>query len=1187
MSPFRPLTLRRWLISPLLLFPLVSVHAGSLEFRSDGFFASPDTRVKFFHEPWQADPHLDVDGKLAVNFVGPILQPGYNILSNGEIKTEIDPARRRLIDSGELGKLAAPCTRTLSEYQGGVLMRLAYGQGNAPVAEATTRLLFPVDVFANRRARWAGGETVFPQAKPDNDHFFFLNDPTGAANLFRFDLGNGMELGVKFLSPIKSVSLSDCRQWNEPNYHLQASFAGQSMLIYVCLLKPEEPFPEVEAPPEPSNPEVKTVDQGADIQTPDGLYDIGVAKSGQIQVQKKGAPLFSIEPPVVQENGVWLPFAEPVSLEVKDNRVEVVSKVKDKPYLARQSMSMDGDGWLNDSVAFEGMGANGNGAQVELSLPAGTFAGKTLRAGEHFIDLPTEQASNEVLFDDWDGKVLDYDLPVEGPDRTALICDLKAKTQVIDYRGWNQPSFKIAMTPKDGAVKYRLHFWKDEGTPAADVKGNLLHDGASFETGPEGVRPYSCGSWNEKMVEPSVPPVFDATTAVDGVTSLRLTASDTTKLGAPRGFSFEGVAFNRVELKRDHKYTVSVWMKADRPGIKATLYCGETTWGGEEWDAFPVTTEWKRYHIPFYTSDFKKSGYYLTWAGLSSQCKEGSLWIDAVQLEEGDLSDFQPATGAEYGVESTSPEKLFENGGPCGAVLHVRNNGKTPLTENVSYVIKDYWEQVARSGVVAVNVPPETTASYPVDLGKLPIGYYRGYFTAPGGVTKELIFGTYEPQPLVPLPDDWPLACHNDPAPLVRKLGFGSVRAFDIFEFSEVAPEKGTFDFARSDKMVDQAEKSGLTIMPILGDFRWPSYSPQPPVPVYAQESVKDNVVQGSTVRMAWPTIAAWKDYVRGVTSHYKGKITYWEILNEPNLEMTAPQYVPYLQAAYEAAKEGDPDCKIVGVCATSDSTGKPDDFTQGVLDLGASKFFDLLSVHLYHTNPPETTLDVGSDKLIQKWRQTLKDKYGKDTSVWDTEKSYSARELGYSSLKNYVPVEYCDEPQFLIDTFRHKAEYLIRETLLDAVAGGSGRFYWFGVFDYEASFITIRSFQPYGLDHTEFDQSPCPELIAANGLARVLDGMSHPFRQLTPSDSTRACVFTGDKGSVAALWDWKGKSRIVIPVGTTPFVLRNFFGEPIDVTPNAQGEIVVEAEGAPKYLSLPGRDGESCCKLIGQARLE
>ena len=101
----------------------------------------------------------------------------------------------------------------------------------------------------------------------------------------------------------------------------------------------------------------------------------------------------------------------------------------------------------------------------------------------------------------------------------------------------------------------------------------------------------------------------------------------------------------------------------------------------------------------------------------------------------------------------------------------------------------------ARKGSVAVSVPAETTAAYPVDLGQLPCGYYRGYFTAPGGEVKELIFGVYEPQPLTPLPDDWPLACHNDPMPLVRKLGFGSVRAFEIFEFAGIAPAKGQVRF--------------------------------------------------------------------------------------------------------------------------------------------------------------------------------------------------------------------------------------------------------------------------------------------------------------------------------------------------------------------------------------------------------
>ena len=56
------------------------------------------------------------------------------------------------------------------------------------------------------------------------------------------------------------------------------------------------------------------------------------------------------------------------------------------------------------------------------------------------------------------------------------------------------------------------------------------------------------------------------------------------------------------------------------------------------------------------------------------------------------------------------------------------------------------------------------------------------------------------------------------------------------------------------------------------------------------------------------------------------------------------------------------------------------------------------------------------------------------------------------------------------------------------------GRFFWFGLFDDENCIFSIRYFQPYGTGHTEFDQSPCPELLAANGLARTLEGMSHPY---------------------------------------------------------------------------------------------
>ncbi len=835
--------LSAWFV--LLLAQPAPLLAGpaSLEFRCEGFFASRDGSVKFFREPWRYCPHWDIDGQLAAYVEGPILRPVYTTLSGETTKTEFDPARRCMVETGVLGKFAAPCRRTLSEYQGGMLMRLEYGQTPPEVTEAVCRLILPIVVFQGRRAHWQGGEVVLPKDKLDASHLTFFSDPKGKTGWFRFDLGQSRQLGVKFLSPTRELLLADCRQWGEGNYHLQATFSGKTMLVFFCLLGPEESFPEVQSPPAPAKPPAARLsNQGAVLPAGNGRYEIVVARSGRVLIRRSGADLFNVEPPQVRENEVIHPLDEPVSFEAKENRVEVVSRSKDKPFRLHQSFVIEDDGWLSVSARFEGVAA-ADRSQVELALPAKPYAGKTVRAAERFFVLPKEAAPAARLFDDWAGKVFDYELPSEGPERVALICDQKAATSLTDYRTWGQQSFKIGMTPKDSVVTYRLHFWKDDAPPKYG-KGNLLRDGASFETGPDGVRPYACFSWYDKMVEPGVPPAFDTTTAVDGTTSLCLTAGDSQKLGNPHGFAFVGAAFNRVPLQRDRKYTVSAYLKADRPGLRAVIYCGESTWAGEDWGPLPVTTEWKRYHFPFYTADFKKSGYYLTWVGLDPGCKQGKLWIDAVQLEEGDLSDFQPAAEIEYGVEVPNQEKLFESGASCGAVLHVRNNGKKPLLSDVKYEIKDYWEHAVRSGATAVSVPAETTTAYPVDLGRLPCGYYRGDFTVAGGEVKELIFGVYQPQPLTPLPDDWPLACHNDPMPLVRKLGFGSVRAFEIFEFAGIAPQKGKFDFARADRMVKRAEECGLSILPILSEFQWPSYRSDPPVPSYAQEKVAENVLE-------------------------------------------------------------------------------------------------------------------------------------------------------------------------------------------------------------------------------------------------------------------------------------------------------------------------------------------------------
>ena len=62
--------------------------------------------------------------------------------------------------------------------------------------------------------------------------------------------------------------------------------------------------------------------------------------------------------------------------------------------------------------------------------------------------------------------------------------------------------------------------------------------------------------------------------------------------------------------------------------------------------------------------------------------------------------------------------------------------------------------------------------------------------------------------------------------------------------------------------------------------------------------------------------LEGWSRYVSEVVKHCKGRITYWEVWNEPpngtGRDQTAADYAKVVMAAYKAAKAADPDCVVV-----------------------------------------------------------------------------------------------------------------------------------------------------------------------------------------------------------------------------------------------------------------------------------
>ena len=93
--------------------------------------------------------------------------------------------------------------------------------------------------------------------------------------------------------------------------------------------------------------------------------------------------------------------------------------------------------------------------------------------------------------------------------------------------------------------------------------------------------------------------------------------------------------------------------------------------------------------------------------------------------------------------------------------------------------------------------------------------------------------------------------------------------------------------------------------------------------------------------------------YVAATVQHYKGKVTSYEILNEPLFTHYALQkevgykvadYIDMLKTAYQAAKAVDPTCIIVGgICHAPESQ-----YTSAFIDQGGLRWCDLSNHHFY-----------------------------------------------------------------------------------------------------------------------------------------------------------------------------------------------------------------------------------------------
>lgn len=161
-------------------------------------------------------------------------------------------------------------------------------------------------------------------------------------------------------------------------------------------------------------------------------------------------------------------------------------------------------------------------------------------------------------------------------------------------------------------------------------------------------------------------------------------------------------------------------------------------------------------------------------------------------------------------------------------------------------------------------------------------------------------------------------------ARLMKKAGIGFVRM--DFLWYDIEPECDIFDFKKHDRIVDILNKNNIKVLGIL------HYNPR-----------WDNEPWNKA-----PNPQLFEKYACAVVAHFKDRVKYWEIWNEPD-EKTywAPQddmkaYTELLKSIYPAIKKTDPTCRVLmgGVSKTQALSLKR------IYKNGGKDFFDIVNIH-------------------------------------------------------------------------------------------------------------------------------------------------------------------------------------------------------------------------------------------------
>lgn len=316
---------------------------------------------------------------------------------------------------------------------------------------------------------------------------------------------------------------------------------------------------------------------------------------------------------------------------------------------------------------------------------------------------------------------------------------------------------------------------------------------------------------------------------------------------------------------------------------------------------------------------------------------------------------------------------------------------------------------------------------------------------------------------------------------MISAAGIGWVK--QQFSWAEIEPRPGYYwddhigrsSWDKYDRIVALAEEYGLQVIARID--RPPGWARAP----------------GSDIRSAPLDPHTYADFVYTFVQHYRGRIHYIQIWNEPNLDsewrpgvpVNAREYTTLLQLAYERAKEADPNVQILSAPLAFRTSDDPyrlalSDLTylEEMYRAGAAPYFDIMTANAYGIDdPPEATPDPGrlNFRRVELLRLIM-EKYG------DGQKAVWFNEYGWNAAPADMP------PELLIwgrVTEQQQAQYTVR-----GIAYAREHWPWAGVISiwYFRQELVPPTMAEYYFRMVNPDFTPTPMYTAVQEYAADLD---------------------------------------------------------------------------------------------------